>query len=219
MPFTFKNIFLLFLLLALAYSTFLMGQIIFNYIPIRNDAAFLQIKQDYIHIPEWRLAFFVHVFSSILVLFAGFTQFNKKLLRQKPKLHRVFGYIYVIDILLVTGPASLLMAFYANGGPVGITAFVLLAVLWLFFTAMAWYKAVKKDFTGHKKMMIRSYALTLSAITLRIWKIIIMDTTTLTLRERYQLIAWLGFVINLLVAELIIFRMKKGRTPYIKQRT
>ena len=88
-----------------------MLRIIYAYIPIQTDVAFLQLKQQYIHITSWRIAFFVHVFSSILVLFAGFTQFSKKLLKQKPKLHRALGYVYVTDILLITGPAGFLMSF------------------------------------------------------------------------------------------------------------
>ena len=83
----------------------------FIYIPIKNDVGFLQLKQDYIDITEWRIAFFVHVFTSILALLAGFSQFNKSILKSYPKLHRGLGYVYIVNILLVTGPASLLMSF------------------------------------------------------------------------------------------------------------
>src|SRR4051812_30442209 len=101
-----------------------MLRIIFIYIPVQTDVGFLQLKQSYIHITPWRIAFFVHVFSSMFALLAGFTQFSRWLLRNKPKLHRAFGYIYVIDILMVTGPAGLLMSFYANGGISSRIAFV-----------------------------------------------------------------------------------------------
>ena len=144
----------------------------FIYIPVQNDAGFLQLKQNYIEITPWRIAFFTHIFSSILVLFAGFTQFSVKLLKQQPKLHRIFGYIYVINILMVTGPASLLMSFYANGGISNRIAFVSLAVLWMGCTAMALYYAIRKNFKAHRNFMIRSFALTLSAVTLRSWKVV-----------------------------------------------
>jgi uncharacterized membrane protein len=180
--------------------------------------AFLQIKQDYIGISEWRIAFFIHVFSSILTLFAGFTQFNKRVLEKHKKWHRALGYIYVIDVLVITGPASLLMAFYANGGWLSRTGFIILAVLWLLFTSMALYKAIQKDFHAHRRFMIRSYALTLSAITLRIWKVILAYTTHLSLQDRYRVIAWLGFGLNLMVAEWIIYRNHKRRLSYPDQR-
>ncbi len=76
-----KNIISLTLLLLLAFFSFLMLRIIWAYAPMNMDTAFLQLKQQYIHIKEWRVAFFIHVFSSMLVLFAGFTQFSKTLLR------------------------------------------------------------------------------------------------------------------------------------------
>ena len=50
------------LLLLLAFFSALMLEITLQYIPIRTDAAFLQIKQEYIDFIPWRIAFFVHVF-------------------------------------------------------------------------------------------------------------------------------------------------------------
>ena len=203
---TYKNIFGITALILLASFSFLMLRIIFIYIPVKNDAGFLQLKQEYIHITEWRVAFFTHVFTSILVLVAGFTQFSKKFLKQQPKLHRTVGYIYVINILMVTGPSGLLMSFYANGGVSSQTAFVLLSVLWIGFTAMALYKAIKKDFTAHRIFMIRSFALTLSAITLRCWKVLLVNFTDIQPMDRYRIIAWLGWTLNLIIAEWIIYK-------------
>ena len=200
-----KNILKLFLLSALGFFSFLMLRIIFLYIPVQTDVAFLQLKQQYIHITAWRIAFFVHVFTSMLALVAGFTQFSKKIQQQRPKLHRLFGYTYVINVLMVTGPAGLLMSFYANGGIPSRIAFVSLSTLWISATAMALYKAIKKDFKAHRFFMIRSYALTLSALTLRIWKVLLANFTQIPPMDRYRIIAWLGWTLNLLVAEFIIY--------------
>jgi hypothetical protein len=210
---THKNILSKLILATLAFFSFLMLRIIYAYIPIRTDVAFLQLKQQYIHVTEWRVAFFVHVFSSLLVLFAGFTQFSKKILRKRPMLHRAMGYIYVTDILLITGPAGLLMSFYANGGISSRIGFVLLSLLWMLFTAIALYKAITKKFAAHRVFMIRSFALTLSAISLRIWKVILAACTTIPPMDRYRVIAWLGWTLNLLVAEWIIYQyFKKKKT-------
>ena len=191
-----------------------MLRIIFIYIPVQTDVGFLQLKQAYIHITEWRIAFFVHVYSSMFALLAGFTQFSKLLLRRKPKLHRAFGYMYVIDVLMVTGPAGLLMSFYANGGISSRIAFVTLSVLWIGCTAIALYKAIRKDFKSHRIFMIRSFALTLSAVTLRIWKVLLANFTDMPPMDRYRIIAWLGWTLNLMLAELMIYyyiRKRKGR--------
>lgn len=197
------------LLLALAFFCWLMASITMSYIPYNTDVGFLRIKQQYINIDHWRGAFFIHVYASMLVLFAGFTQFSKKLLRSNPRLHRTFGYIYVTNVLLITGPAGLVMGFYANGGLISRIAFVFLAILWIFFTSMALVKAKQKNFKAHRHYMIRSYALTLSAITLRAWKYSITNTMTLPPMDVYRVVAWLGWVVNIVVAEYIIRKSKR----------
>lgn len=188
-----------------------MAEITLAYIPYNTDVGFLRIKQHYIHIDHWRIAFFVHVYASIWVLLAGFTQFSKKIQRHNPRLHRTMGYIYVTDIILITGPAGLLMGFYANGGFTSRLAFVMLAVLWIFFTVVAFLKARQGDFKAHRKYMIRSFALTLSAITLRAWKWSITNSFELPPMDVYRAVAWLGWVPNLVFAEWLIRRNVKGK--------
>lgn len=199
------------MLLTLAFFTWLMAGITVAYIPYNTDVGFLRIKQHYIHIDHWRIAFFIHVYASIWVLFAGFTQFSKRIQRINPRLHRSFGYIYVADVILITGPAGLLMGFYANGGITSRVSFVLLAVLWIFFTVMALVKARKGDFKAHRNFMIRSYALTISALTLRAWKYAITNSFELPPMDVYRAVAWLGWVPNILFAEWLIrkYRRKK----------
>jgi len=197
-------------MLLLAFFSFLLLRITLEYIPIRYDAAFLMIKQHVIHITHWRIAFFVHVFTGMFVLVAGFTQFSKTILKRYPKLHRAMGYVYVADVLLVTGPASFIMSFYANGGFYSQMAFVLLAVLWWYFTLTALLKARSRDIQVHRAFMIRSYALTLSAVTLRAWKFAIMYVAHPHPMEVYRAVAWLGWTVNIVIAELIIYqRIKK----------
>lgn len=186
-----------------------MAVITVAYLPYNTDVGFLRIKQQYITIDQWRIAFFIHVYASMWVLLAGFTQFSKAIQQHYPRLHRNLGYIYVVDVLLITGPAGLLMGFYANGGLSSRIAFVLLAVLWLYFTAMALIKAKQKNFSAHRRFMIRSYALTLSAITLRAWKYAITNSVELPPMDVYRVVAWLGWGLNLLVAEWIIARKMK----------
>jgi hypothetical protein len=188
-----------------------MGKMIVLYIPLKPDTGFLQLKQAYLHIDLWRIAFYLHVFTSLFALVAGFTQFSKILLATKPTLHRMLGYLYVINVLCITGPTGLIMSFYANGGMVSRIGFILLAILWISFTAIAFYKATKREFIAHRAYMIRSYALTLSAISLRGWKVIIAEFTNIGPLDRYKIIAWLGWVLNLLIAEIIIFWLIKRK--------
>ncbi len=188
-----------------------MLRIVIPYRTLETDIAFLQLKQAFIHIDVWRISFFIHVFTSTLVLFAGFTQFSKKLLKNKPKLHRRLGYIYVGNILLITGPSGLIMSFYANGGILSIIGFIILSILWMSTTGIALYKAINKDFIGHRMFMIRSFALTLSAISLRAEKVLFAEFTDIAPMDRYRIIAWLGWGLNLLIAEIIIYNLRKKK--------
>lgn len=198
-------------LAALAFFGWLMLRITLEYWPIRSDAAFLQIKQQYLGIRHWELAFWIHVFTSMPALLAGFTQFAPPILAKFPKAHRLMGRVYVFTVCFVTGPASLLMAFYANGGITSRIAFVILAVLWLTTTAMGWRMALLRDWRKHREWMIRSYALTLSAITLRVWKYLIVLAFEPPPMDVYRLVAWLGFVPNVLFAEWWIRRVRKKK--------
>jgi uncharacterized membrane protein len=199
------------LLITLAFFTFLMARITVAYIPYNTDVGFLQIKQDYIYIDHWRIAFFVHVYASMWALLAGFTQFNSQIQSFYPRLHRAFGYVYVTDVLLIPGPAALIMSLYANGGLPSKIAFGLLAIGWITVTAIALVKAKNGDFVEHRNFMIRSYALTLSALTLRAWKWSITNSVELPPMDVYRMVAWLGWVPNILIAELMIRRTLFGR--------
>lgn len=182
-----------------------MGEIIWRYRHFELDASFLQIKQAEIREIYWyRHAFYVHVIFAILALPAGFTQFNKTILRIYPRLHRALGYVYVGAILIFAAPSGFLIGIHANGGIVAQVAFIILAVLWFYYTLQAVVKAKSGDFKAHKNFMIRSFALTCSALTLRYWKLILVYFFHPYPMDLYQLVAWLGWIPNLLIAEWII---------------
>jgi hypothetical protein len=46
--------------------------------------------------------------------------------------------------------------------------------------------------------------LTLSAVTLRLWKLGITNTIDIKPMDAYRIVAWLGWVPNLLIAEMYI---------------
>jgi uncharacterized membrane protein len=194
------------ILLLYLFLCVLMLQIIGQYIPAGTDTAFLAIKQDYIQVPGYLWAFYIHVFTAVLALPAGFTQFSKTLLRKRPQLHRGIGKIYVVSIIALGAPSGFYIGLYANGGLSSRIAFCLLALLWLYCTAKAWQQAVNKNFRQHRAFMYRSFALTLSAITLRAWKYLLAAAFHPHPMDLYRLVAWLGWTLNLVIAEWIIYK-------------
>jgi uncharacterized membrane protein len=150
------------------------------------------------------------VFSAVFALMAGFTQFSDYILKQSKAVHRWVGKMYVAVILILNFPAAMVMAFYANGLWPSRLAFIILDCAWFYFTWRAYAAARQKDIVSHKQFMIRSYALTFSAITLRAWKIVLLHAFNPDPLTLYMIQAWIGFVPNLLFAEWLIRRRKKS---------
>lgn len=192
-------------LLFLAYFFILMCQITLRYIPFGREVGFLQIKQTEITQNKLYLPiFYTHVYSAIFVLLAGFTQFNTSILKKYTKAHKILGYLYICIVLVLTAPSGIYMGWYANGGLIAQISFMLLGILWFIFTLIAILAILKKKILEHKKFMYRSFALATSAITLRLWKYILIYLFHLAPMDAYQIIAWLGWIPNLLIAEYLI---------------
>jgi uncharacterized membrane protein YozB (DUF420 family) len=187
-----------------------MIKITLQYFPFKTDAAFLQIKQTEVtEIPLYLVFFYIHVCSSIFVLLAGFSQFNSTLLKKYPKLHQRMGKWYVFTILFLSAPSGFFIGVFANGGLFSKISFITLAVLWFYFTLKGFITIKKKDLQAHKIFMYRSFALSFSAITLRFWKVIIVNLFHPPPMDVYQIIAWLGWIPNLLIIEYYLYNQSK----------
>lgn len=204
-------------LTAVAFFSFLMLRIVWPYHTGSPDIDFLLTKQHIVHLFHYRAAFYLHIFPALLVLMAGLTQFSRRVLRRIPGLHRWIGRVYVFSILGVCGPAALVMAFYANGGIGSQASFVTLSGLWWGTTWMGYRTIRSGDVTRHRAWMVRSYALTFSAITLRVMQFLLMIYSDLDPETTYRLVAWPSWVLNLVVAEIVIgYRWGGGQLSGIK---
>jgi hypothetical protein len=200
-----KNFGYIIWIISISIFVWLMIDLSLPYFNFESDTDFLVTKQRIIHIKHWRYSFYLHVMFSVFSLIAGLSQFSNYILKKHKRLHRIMGYVYVIDVLLLAGPTGLIMGFYANGGIWAKLSFVILSLLWMIFTALSFKKALDKNFRSHKNWMIRSYALTLSAITLRLLAMLLPNWFRIEAFAEYTLIAWLSWTLNLLIAELIIY--------------
>ena len=193
--------------IGILYASYLLLLLSLPYLEIRRGIDFLKTKQLIYHIRHWKYSFYIHVFSSILVITSGLFQFSKTVLNRYTKIHRVSGFIYLVTTLLISGPAALVMSFYANGGYPAQASFVILSILWLGSTFMAYYYVRKKDYVTHGKWMTRSYALTLSAVSLRLYSYL-FDVFHFTMNpvDLYILLSWMSWIPNLIAAEIFIRR-------------
>jgi hypothetical protein len=133
--------------------------------------------------------------------------------RRHPVWHRRLGRLYVFGGVLPAGLAALVVGAFTPFGPVTRASNVLLAVLWLSCTAMGWRMARRRRFAEHRRWMIRSFALTTSIISNRIWGVLAAVTLAPQLETTFHgdevlftwvvsaLAAWLGWTLPLLAAE------------------
>ena len=187
------------------YFSYLLLLITLQYIPYDTDVAFLRIKQEVIVLNHYKIAFFTHVYTSIFLMIFGAFQFSNYIQKKHIKLHRISGRLYVGILLLLSGPSGLVMSYYANGGLLAQVSFLLLSTFWMLFTFLSLYCILKKQVIKHQKFAIRGFALTLSAISLRLFKYLLVFFFEPLPMDAYRIAAWSGWTFNLLVAEIIIY--------------
>lgn len=206
-------IFMIVILALFSWFFWLMLRIVLQYVSFETDAAFLQIKQTEVQqVSGYLPIFYIHVWSAGFSLLAGFTQFSSYVLKNYKKTHRLIGYIYFLSIVFLAAPSGIFIGFYANGGFYSRIAFIILGCLWFIFTVTAIQHIIKRRIIKHKMFMYLSFALTLSAITLRMWKVIIVYLFMLPPMDVYRIISWLGWVPNLLFAIYLVSKMNKSKT-------
>ncbi len=175
-----------------------------RFIAIGLQPAFPQMSA---HIDHARLAFLAHVVFAPVALGLGAVQFYPGLRRRRPQMHRWIGRSYGVAIL-IAGLGSLGMTATSNGGIVAQLGFGLLALVWLASTALGVRQAMARRFDAHRRWMIRSFALTFAAVTLRLYMPGLIGSG-MPYEEAIAVLAWACWVPNLAVAELFLRRNEK----------
>jgi uncharacterized membrane protein len=162
----------------------------------------------------------LHIGLAGVALIVGPFQFLKRLRAKQPTLHRWMGRIYVAACT-IGGIAGGSIALFSSAGPIAGWGFFLLAILWVPFTLMALVSAMRRDFVAHERWMIRSFALTFGAVTLRIYlpiglAIMGMQGAQDPFTLPYTIIAWIAWVPNLMIAELWLRSRNRPRQTIAK---
>ncbi len=164
-----------------------------------GDPALLpyELRVNLLHNPP---AFILHTSFGGLALLLAPWQFVGWLRRRRPAIHRWVGRAYV-GYALVSGIAAYPVAFGTIAGPVASAGFALMATAWLGTTLVAWRAVRQRRYGAHRRWMIRSFALALSAVTLRIALLVPMQLQ-LDFLPVYRVTSWASWILNLLLAEL-----------------
>lgn len=148
----------------------------------------------------------IHVAGAATALLVGWLQVSPPLRRRWPRLHRRTGRLYGLACL-VGGTGGLVLALGSTAGPVATAGFGSLAMLWIAATLLGWRAALQRRFEAHRRWMLRSWALTLAAVTLRLY-MLAAPALGVDGLDAYRAISFLCWVPNLAAAELFL-RMQR----------
>lgn len=150
------------------------------------------------------LAFYTHIVLASVALGLLPFQFWQGLRLRQVRVHRWLGRIYGISVL-AGGTGGLWLAVTTRSGDVASWGFGLLAVAWVGATAYGILLATGRNPSAHRDWMIRSAALTIAAVTLRIYLGLGL-LLGLSYDDIAGFLAWGCWVPNLIAAELIVRR-------------
>ncbi len=147
----------------------------------------------------WRIL--IHVFASLIALGIGPFQFIPSLRRHKT-LHRTLGSIYFLAVF-IGGISGLFTATIAQGGIISQIGFMVLASLWMYTAARALRAVKRADYKAHEEWVIRCFALTFAAVTIRV-QLGIGFATGYKFEDFYWMLSWTCWIPNLIFAEWLI---------------
>lgn len=146
----------------------------------------------------------LHVMGGMTALLLGPLQFVERVRTNVPTLHRANGRIYAAAVA-VGAPAGFMLALGTTAGPIAAVGFGIPAVLWPVFTWKGIRAAMERRFTEHREWMLRSYAITANAITLRLM-LPIAGLSGLPWFPAYRAISWASWIVTVAFFELYIRR-------------
>lgn len=180
------------------------------YLPLNEEVSLIPLNRA---IPPHFLLIAIHAVTGGLALLIGPIQFLPRVRARYPAAHRIVGRVYMICVAW-----SSIAAFGAGlssiSGMVAQIGFCFLAIIWFYSVAQAYRTIRQRQIHLHRIWMIRNYALTSSAIFLRLWlgggiAYLVMTENTAMLEDLtqapiYTTAAWISWVFPLVIAEWFI---------------
>ncbi len=157
-----------------------------------------------------QVAFYFHIVFAGLALVLGPWQFSKRIRMRHMTVHRNIGKGYLVAVG-VGGVAALIMSPFDSVGISGFFGFGALALLWM-WTGYRAYRAVRSgDIASHQAWMIRCFALTYAAVTLRLeFGALVLVQLPFThadiVANAYAPLPYICWLPNLVIAEFMIRR-------------
>ncbi len=157
----------------------------------------------------YTMMFKTHIAFGIISILTGAFQFIKSFRKRWLSAHKTIGKVYLLAIF-ISSICGFIVAQFATGGLISRLGFSILAVLWFYFTFQGFKYAKAGDIPAHKVWIYRSFALTFSSFTLRIFLLGALFNIAPFIQV-YQFASWGCWITNLIVCELIIYDMKNKK--------
>ncbi len=147
----------------------------------------------------------LHIVPGLLFLTLAPLQFVARIRQRRIGLHRGLGRM-LATCAAISGLFALVAALRlpAFGGISTQAATVFFGVIFLFSLAKAIRHIRRKEVRLHREWMIRTYALATGVASIRVFIALFMALSDLAFEEVFGTSFWLGFGVNLLVAEVWI---------------
>lgn len=174
----------------------------------------------------------LHIAFAAIAMTTGLLQIWTGLRGRFPTFHRLTGRIYVFCGVLPAGTLAIALGTMGQFGPVLIVSDIMLATLWLTATTTGYLMIRRGRVADHRRWMVRSYILTLSIISNRLWLPVVAIALAPHLATTFQgnetlmyhaiagLSSWLGWVLPLVIGEWVLLgRLPAVATPVFADRT
>lgn len=142
-----------------------------------------------------------HTYGGAIASIIGPFQFLTALRRRVPRVHVWLGRLYLVCVG-ASGLAGLYLSPHSMARNTFGIAFISLALAWLYTGAKAYLTIRARRIDAHRRWMIRNYALTYAAVTLRLEMPLLIVAAGLTPLVALNIVGWLCWVPNLLAVEL-----------------
>jgi uncharacterized membrane protein len=157
----------------------------------------------------WRYALWAHLTGGLTALLIGPMQLWLGLTRQRLRLHRLLGRIYLGAALVGLSGASYLIAKELPGDWVFAGGLLGLACAWTLTTGMGYLAIRRRRIQQHQEWMIRSYVVACAFVFFRVFVDVlhafgVHSPKAVQTAEELKLAAWFCWSIPLLVTEALI---------------
>jgi hypothetical protein len=144
------------------------------------------------------VAFLTHALCGSIALVAGVLQFNSRIMRWSPAVHRRIGWSYLVCVWASSAAGVWNAIFFEV--PVSARAILfVIGVWWFVSTAFAFVRIKQRLIRLHRHWMLRSYAVSLFFITFPVW--VPATQAILGHESGWPVGLLLASVINVLIAE------------------